>query len=450
VRWLTLTVAGALALGAGAPLASALPTGWSPGATLSGPGVVALEPAAAVNARGDAVVAWRALLPGGRERVQLAVHRAGSAGWERPLPIGGRARSIQGLRVALSAGGRILVGWRGRTASASTAWVTTLRTTAPTRRTTALGPSEPGSGPVSVALGAGGLAGAAYVTGRATGAPRAPRAGRTRLALTSRRGITWLVHRLDPGERAGHDGGGPTLVPAEGGGLLATWDAGGGGRLVAGRARAISPAGRLGRIEDAARSGRAASGARLATGAGGGAVAIWGDGRGGRTATGVGISTRAPNGAWTALASLPDRSVTALAPPPAIAARGDEVLGTWSDPDGLVRALTGPTTQGPFRFRVLQPFGLGTRIAGAGFGAGGDRIVAWTAAAAPSGPSRKLFVSVEPAAGTAFGAPTTALLIPDLVGDASLLTADRGTGILAYVAGPRARARVRANLIGLP
>jgi hypothetical protein len=99
---------------------------------------------------------------------------------------------------------------------------------------------------------------------------------------------------------------------------------------------------------------------------------------------------------------------------------------------------------------VLQPFGLGTRNAGAGFGAGGDRVVAWTVSAAPSGPSRRVFTSVLPAAATGFTAPTSALLIPVVVGDASFVTADGGAGVLTYLAGPPRRARVRANLISLP
>jgi len=70
------------ALAALAPLvvagpAAAAAAGWEPARTLSPAGTTAVEPRAAVNARGDLAVAWRTRL-GPFEAVQATVRAAGS------------------------------------------------------------------------------------------------------------------------------------------------------------------------------------------------------------------------------------------------------------------------------------------------------------------------------------------------------------------------------------
>jgi hypothetical protein len=73
---------------------------------------VSSSPALAVDARGDAVIAWTAYGAGG-EQVRAAYRLAGRA-WQPPRTLSLTGEIADDPRVALDARGRALVVWRAR------------------------------------------------------------------------------------------------------------------------------------------------------------------------------------------------------------------------------------------------------------------------------------------------------------------------------------------------
>ena len=444
-----LTVA---ALGMGAAAAAAVPTGWSPSTTVSARGVVAVQPASAANARGDAVLAWRARTAAG-EVAQVAVHRAGATAWAAPLTLGTPAASVQGVGVAITDGGRILVGWRARVAGASRAFAGTLRTAGTRRRVTPLGPALDASGPVAVAFGGGGLAAAAWIAPgpRSVNNP-ARRLGRAMVGTTDRAGARWLVRRLDPSVRppegAGASDGGPGLAPTPAGGVLAWWDEDDDIRDFVIHAAAISPAGVPGPDEDTGQFGRGPTRTQLAPGADGTAVGLWADNEDFDEGPLLGALSRAASGTWSPVV-LPQ---TFVAGAPRLARRGDGLLGAWADSRGGVSAITGPGVTGPFGpVTELAGAARETRLAGVGLTAAGTGLVVWSSATAATGTGRTIRSVLHPSAASTFPAPLVdSLRVASLVGDPTLALGADGRGVVAFSRGPVAAAAVRASLISLP
>src|SRR5208283_4738091 len=93
--------------------ASIAPAGsgaWGPPATLSRPGAYVFPPTIAVDARGDAAVAWGAApwgAHGKSQTVEAATFTAG-AGWRAPVTLGAGGEPVAAIRAA----DQVLVAWR--------------------------------------------------------------------------------------------------------------------------------------------------------------------------------------------------------------------------------------------------------------------------------------------------------------------------------------------------
>jgi hypothetical protein len=87
--------------------------GWSPVRRLSRPRGDARYPAVAVDAAGDAIIAWEVQTRAGFH-VEAAVRRAGAARFGRPVVLSLTTHGARAPVVAIAPGGGVLVAWRQR------------------------------------------------------------------------------------------------------------------------------------------------------------------------------------------------------------------------------------------------------------------------------------------------------------------------------------------------
>ena len=333
----------------GASTAAALPTGWSASTTVSARGVVAVQPASAANARGDAVLAWRARTAAG-EVVQVAVHRAGATAWAAPLTLGapgglgagrrgGDHRRRPDPRGLARTRGRREPGVRGNPAD---------RRDPPAR-------DPPGPGPRCLRPRRGRLRRRRARRGRldrtraAVGQQPRPPAGTGHGGdhRPHRRAVAGApprsVRATAGGSRRQRRRPGPRRPPRP----AASWPGGTRTTTSATSSSTPRPSRRpacSGPDEDTGQFGRGPTRTQLAPGADGTAVGLWADNEDFDEGPLVGALSRAASGTWSPVV-LPQ---TFVAGAPRLARRGDGLLGAWADSRGGVSAITGPGVTGPF------------------------------------------------------------------------------------------------------
>jgi hypothetical protein len=477
-----LGVAALTGLGAVATDAVALPSGWEPPRTLSRPGVVALEPWTAANARGDLVVAWRARLPRGGEGVQVALRRAGATAWSPPLNLGPRAALTGGVRATLGPQGRALVAWyegSGGAAPVTRVQAALLPPGARRIAITTLGTARSRLprfvDPPAVALTGSGRAVVAWTAkGPASVNDRVTPLGRVVAAVSSPAGVFRAPRRLDDRPRPASEGGcasdsGPGLATTRGGGVLAWWDCDDDIRDFEVSAALADRAGRFGKVERTGAIGRGSNGTALAPRAGGAVVGVWTEDDSSDLGRHLRSLVRSPGGRWrdghvpVAPAFIDDPldefSLPYARYPAAIAdAQGGGYVAAWVSPfnggrsDDRVWAASGP--DGARLFAPSSPVGPPAPravLAGVGVTRAGTAVVAWAQRASAQRTGRALWAATRAASGSgAFGPAEEAELVGDLVGKPHLALGAAGGGAVAWSRGPRAAAAVRASALRLP
>lgn len=84
---------------------------WSAPATLSSPGVPASEPAVAIDAKGDAIVAWKQYV--GADEIEASTHAAGAVGWDPAETLSNPLRESTTPQVAIDPTGQAVVVFTG-------------------------------------------------------------------------------------------------------------------------------------------------------------------------------------------------------------------------------------------------------------------------------------------------------------------------------------------------
>jgi len=107
-RWLSLSLSLALALLAAAPAQAAPP--WIAPADLSAPGHSSASPDVAIDPQGNAVAVWSSRLPGAERRVQAALRPQGG-GWQAPVDLSAAGQDAGAPHVAVDAQGNAVVAW---------------------------------------------------------------------------------------------------------------------------------------------------------------------------------------------------------------------------------------------------------------------------------------------------------------------------------------------------
>ncbi len=87
--------------------------GWKAPTVLSEPGEEGGDPHIALDAQGDAMVAWRG--ESGGEEVARAAYRPAGGSWQGPTDVSTEGEEVQALRVALNARGDAILAWAGST-----------------------------------------------------------------------------------------------------------------------------------------------------------------------------------------------------------------------------------------------------------------------------------------------------------------------------------------------
>lgn len=453
-------LAGAI-LAASASTALALPAGWDPPQRLSDPARPAYQPWSAANAKGDLVVAWRSRVPGG-ERVDLAIRPAGGSKWIRQAPLGPRVQSVQGLRVAIGASGRVLVGWRtkqGRTVVARAAVIA--RSGAPARRFT-LGPAKDAAGAVNVTIATPGIAAVTWVATGAESVNRpGARLGRAMVAVaraTGRFGPARLLDRSTrPAEGFCADDSDPGLASDATGAAFAWWDCDEDIRDYSIRFARIGQDRRIGPVEDTGTISRGPTTATLLD-AGGAVLGVLAENNDTDFGDQLRALSRTSSGTWSqapfrVAGVVPDQlDLPYVTRPPRLAREpGGTTLAAWVGFDGEVSVAAGPDGASAFAPAVqVGPAARFTELAGAGVTTAGSRLTAWSSRTTAGSQERTIWSVLRLAADVAFPAPVDSLRVPILVGEPSLALGTGGRGVIAFSEGPKARASVRASTLTLP
>lgn len=461
-RRLLVLLAGA-ALAASASTALALPPGWEAPVRLSAGGVAAYQPWTAANTAGDAVVAWRARRAGA-EVVQVRRRKAGTASWGAPVTLGPPVTSVQGVRVAIDEGGRVLVGWRIRAGgSVPQARAALISRSGATVRVFRLGPARDASGAVNVAILGPDQAAVVWTASgpRSVNNP-ARRLGRARISLlrgAAGFGPSRLLDRSTrPGEGFCADDQNPNVAPGLAGTLLAWWDCADDIRDYRIEFARVSGSGVLGPAEDTGTLSRGPTLATLVDSGGGATLGILREGNDVESADQLRRITRTPAGAWSqsqipvAGVSPDDFNQPFITGVPRLAREaGGAVLAAWIGASGEVSASVGPSGADPLSPAVqIGAAARFTQLAGVGVTTSGSRLTAWSARTAPGGQARTIWSVLRLATDLAFPAPVDSLRVPILVGEPSLALGPGGRGVIAFSQGPRASASVRASRLTLP
>lgn len=454
-RYRASSVLAAAVLGLGAAPALALPGGWSAPTTLSAPTISGLQPAAAANVRGDRVVAWRARSSAG-EVVQVARRPRGATAFGAPITIGPPRVSVQGVRVAIGFGGRILVGWRAKnSASTSTVFAATIPTALRPIRIASFPGALDGSGPVNVTITPSGLAAAAWIRRGPSGSVGFT--GRARIAIA----LPGQVFGADRALRTGPGGcpneSGVDLASRNGGGVLAWWDCDDDVRDFEALAAQISPTGVIGAPEDLGSVSRGPTNTALQPALGGSVLGFQGVNNDDDAGPNARALVRTAAGAWTAAPPTiagPAPDPNSLGPhvigPARIAAASGIALSAWIGDDQKVVAMTGSTAATVWNPAVgLLTSGDRPLLAGVGVSSQRSQEVVFSTRETP-GPSRTVWVARRLATDAAFALPEDALHISPLTGTPVYVLGKGGQGVLVYSEGPTNAARVRAVAVTLP
>ena len=461
-RLLLPLLAGA-ALVASASTALAVPPGWEAPVRLSTSGVAAYQPWTAANASGDVAVAWRARRAGG-EVVQLRIRRAGASLWGGPVTIGPPGTSVQGVRVAIDEGGRVLVGWRVRAdGSVPQARAALISRSGARVRVFRLGPARDASGAVNVAIVSGDQAAVVWTAPgpRSVNNP-ARRLGRARISLlrgAAGFGPSRLLDRSTrPGEGFCADDQNPNVAPGLAGTLLAWWDCADDIRDYRIEFARVSGSGVLGPAEDTGTLSRGPTLATLVDSGAGATLGILREGNDVEGADQLRRITRSSAGVWTqsqipvAGVSPDDFNQPFIQGVPRLAREpGGAVLAAWPGASGEVSASVGPSGTDPLGAAVqIGAADRFTRLAGVGVTTSGSRLAAWSARTAPGNQARTIWSVLRLATDLAFPAPVDSLRVPILVGEPNLALGLGGRGVIAFSRGPTATASVRASVLTLP
>ena len=449
-------------LGAGAAPALALPEGWSAPATLSSTKVSGLQPWAAANARGDLAVAWRARTRAG-EVVQIARRPAGASAFSAPITISLPTVSVQGVRVALSANGRILVGWRSKdSVKRSTVNAAFIPTSGTPIRITSYPGALDASGAVNVTFTPTGLAAVGWVAKGPRSLDRPPAFdGRAYVALALPGKRFGIARPLDPKRprssvRCANESG-TDLAARNDGGVLAWWDCDDDIRDFETTAAQISKAGVIGKSESAGAVSRGPSWSAILPTLGGAAMGVQSVNNDDDQGPNVGTMTRSTAGKWT------DGPVTIAGVTPGpfdlpphilgrarIAGTAGTALSAWVGDDDQVTAMTGSTATTAWDPATVLPT-TGDFPIVAGVGVTNARSLQLVFSTRPTvGLSRTLWSSRRLATEPAFGAPEDALHIPQLTGEPDFVLGRSGTGVVVYSEGPKGAARVLAAVVAVP
>lgn len=470
-----LGLAALIAAGSLATEASALPAGWEAPVDLSAPGVAALAPTVASNARGDRAVGWIAVTPAGRRRVQVVVRPAGATEWSRPLGVGPVADRMAGVAVALGGDGRLLIAWK--TGARSTprsviARAAILSADARRRSVRVLGRSD-GRFPdfvsaPAVAVTPAGRAVVAWTT------PGPFSNGRAVVSVAPAAGDFDAPRLLDPAPRARRelgcvDDGSVRLAVRPRGGLVAWWDCGDGIRddeLVVAFA---GPSGRFGRPEHTGVTGRGSTGTALAAGVGRAVVGSWAENDDDDYGSHLRSLVRGPGGRWDSgdvrvAPSAPAADATSFPyaqwPTVIAGAPASGYVSAWIAPNeaGAYRdrvwAASGP--DGPEVFGIAAPIGpLGpvagsADLGGVGLTTAGTGVVVWAQESAIQAGVRSIWTAARPGPGVVFGPPEEADQVGEVIGAPAFALGSGGAGAVAWSRGPRATATVRASAIQVP
>ena len=449
-------------LGLGAAPALALPEGWSAPASLSSARVSGLQPWAAANARGDLAVAWRARTRAG-ETVQVARRPAGASAFSAPITITLPTVSVQGVRVALSAQGRVLVGWRSKDSARRSTVNAAFISAAGTRiRTTSYPGAKDASGAVNVVFTPTGSAAVGWVANSRAIQNAVPGVfdGRAMIAL-ARPGRTFgAARRLDPKPPKGGvfcaNESGTDLAARAVGGVLAWWDCDEDVRDFQTTATEISPTGVIAKSRLAGAVSRGPSFSAIQPTPAGTAMGVQSVNNDDDAGPNVGTMRRSPAGKWTdGVVTIAGVENDPFFPPhilgrPRVAAASGVALSAWEGDDGKVTAMTGSTATAAWDpATVLPTTGDDALVAGVGVTTAHSLQVVFTTRPAP-GLARTLWSARRLATEAAFAAPEDALHISQLTGEPAFVLGRGGRGVVVYSEGPKTAARVRAVVVAVP
>ncbi len=469
-----LGLAALIASGSLSAQALALPAGWEAPVDLSEPGVVALAPSAASNARGDLAVGWIAVTPDGRRRIQAAVHPAGATEWSRPFGIGPVTDRADGVAVALDADGRLLVAWKtGARATPRRVVARAAIVSADARRRTVrvLGRSD-GRFPAFIVAPAVAFTG----TGRAVVAWTAPAPFSSRRAFVSiapRAGAFEPARRLDPAPRAGAEpgcvSGGVRLAVRPRGGVVAWWDCFDDTRDYELTVAFAGPSGRFGAPEGTGVVGRGSTGTALAPGVGKSVVGTWAENDDDEFGSHLRSLVRTGSARWDSEdvrvvppAGQSDSTPFPYAQSPTLVAGAPATgyVSAWISPNegGAYRdrvwAASGP--DGAAAFAIAGPIGplapeaASADLAGVGLTTARTAVVVWAQESALQAGARSIWTAARPGPAAAFGAAEEADLVGEVIGAPAFSLGSGGAGAVAWSRGPLSDATVRASAIRVP